>query len=110
MDLAFDSLLLRSICENEEVAASELGPKVAEILKHRLADLLAATTINDIVVGNPRLITNEDGQQQMGFDLIDSYQIVLSANHKRNPLDKDGKIDWQKVSRVKIVQIERNLC
>jgi hypothetical protein len=36
LELAFESKLLRTVCENETCATRKLGPTVAEALKHRL--------------------------------------------------------------------------
>lgn len=108
LDLAFDSKLLRTICENEEEAFHELGRPVGEVLKHRLADLRAAISINDLLVGQPRILDGEVQSQYLIIDLCDGYQMIFSANHPNNPIGENGKIDWQKVSRIKILRIERN--
>ena len=108
LDLAFASKSLRTICENEEEAVHELGGSVGEVLKHRLADLRAAITINDLLVGQPRILDGDTYNRHMIIDLCDSYQMIFSANHPNNPIGENGKIDWQKVSRIKILRIERN--
>jgi proteic killer suppression protein len=106
LELAFDSESLRTICESEAYAKRELGSKIAEILKHRLADLCAATSIKDLVAGNPRILDGTDNQQ-MVVDLSDSHRIVFCANHPNKPEAETGKLDWLKVSRIKILGIER---
>jgi len=108
LDLAFDSRELRTICENEDDAIRELGSSVAQALKHRLADLRAALSIADLLVGNPRIVEDETQNKTMFIDLRDDYQVVFCANHPKNPVLEDGKIDWSKVSRIKIMRIERN--
>jgi hypothetical protein len=50
LELAFETKLLREICESEQKARQELGIKVAEALKRRLADLRAATSVEDLPV------------------------------------------------------------
>jgi hypothetical protein len=107
LELAFDSKTLRDICESDDHARRELGLKVAEILKHRLADLRAATSIYDVVVGNPRLIDDTE-YQYMAIDLCDSHRMVFSANHLNNPIAESGKLDWSKVRRIKILRIGRD--
>lgn len=102
MELAFDSRALRTMCESETVAKRNLGTKVAETLKHRLGDLRAATSINEVIVGQPRLLDAE----QMVIDLCDGYHIIFSANHPKKPISEDGALDWTKVSRVKILRID----
>lgn len=109
LDLAFDSKSLRSVCENEEDAQDKLGPSVAETLKHRLADLRAAISIRDLLVGKPRIIkSTKFGQEIVIVELGDGYQLVFGANHPNNPILENGDINWAKVSRIKILQIERN--
>ena len=104
LELAFHTKALRTICENEERARAILGPSAAEILKHRLADLRAATSVKDLLAGQPRLLDGTDNQQ-MVLDLCEGRQLVFCANHLNNPADKDGKLDWPSISRIKILRI-----
>lgn len=107
LELAFAEKQLRKLCENDAIARRKLGIKVAEKLKRRLADLRAATCVNDLVAGKPRELEG-DCQNQMAVDLCDGYNIVFCANHNAAPLLKSGAIDWARVSRVKILRIESN--
>ena len=107
MQLAFEIKSLRTICESEVQANSELGSDVAEILKHRLADLRAATTINDLVAGRS-LIVDDANQEQMIINLQHGYRIVFCANHTKNPTTETGETDWTKVSRIKILRIDKS--
>jgi hypothetical protein len=105
LELAFETKLLRTICESEAHAKQELGPTVAEFLKHRLADLHAALSVMDIVVGQPRVLDNVS-HEHMVVNLCDDYRLVFCANHPKNPLTGDGKLDWSRVRRIKIIRIE----
>ena len=104
MELAFDSKLLRTICESEVHANRELGPMAAEALRHRLADLRAATSVKDLAAGRPRLL-DDVGRQHMVIDLCDGYQMVFCANHPKNPVTESGNLDWPRINRVKILWI-----
>ena len=106
MELAFGSKLLRTTCESETHARDELGTVVTELLKHRLSDLRAATTVTDLLVGNPRLLGDAENKHMI-INLGESHRLVICANHPKNPIDKDGKIDWPKVTRIQIVGIEK---
>ena len=103
--LAFDSKSLRTICESEAHAKHELGPAVAEVLKHRLADLRAATSVEDLVVGRPRQLDGAD-DEHMVVDLCDGHRLVFCANQLNKPVTESGKLDWQMVSRIKILKID----
>ena len=106
LELAFESRSLRTICESESNAKCELGSTVAEVLKHRLADLRAATSVNDLVAGQPRERDGVNQQKEMVVELCDGYRIAFEANHRKNPMKETDILDWAKVSRIKILRIE----
>ena len=103
MQLAFESERLRSICENEDLAKADLGDTMADTLKHRLADLLAARSIYELPAGNPR--PKEDEPECQIIDLAENSYLFLQANHPRNPLTECGDIEWGRVTRVKVTRI-----
>ncbi len=104
MEIAFETISLRTICENDTQATQDYGAKIAEVLRHRLADLRASTTVNDLIAGNPRKIDGE-GVDSMVITLINGHGIVFCANHPNNPVADDGAIDWARVNRIKILRI-----
>lgn len=105
MELSFESKPLRAICETESQAKLELGPAVAEILKHRLADLRAAGSVKDLMVGRPHVLQGSDGQH-MAVELCVGYRLVFKSNHTNNPITDADDIDWTRVTRIKILGIE----
>jgi toxin HigB-1 len=107
MQLAFATKSLREICESAEKAKRELGSKVSDKLKHRLADLRAAISVHDLVAGHPRKL-DETYQRKIVMQLGAGYRLVFCANHAVLPKLESGKIDWSKVSRVKLLRIECN--
>lgn len=105
MEIAFDTRQLRTICETEAEARRQLGPRVAESLQRRLADLRAATTIDDLVVGTPHELSGSEAAR-MAVNLSDGLRMVFRANHPTNPTTEDGRLDWPRVGRVRILRIE----
>ena len=105
MELAFNTKSLRQICESEDKAKNDLGPEVAEKLKARLEDLHATASVKDLVVGRPRQL-GDVHDQRMVVDLTEGYGIVFSANHVANPTLDSGDVDWSRVRRIKIMEIE----
>jgi plasmid maintenance system killer protein len=100
--LAFASKTLREVCEDEEQAERRFGKKVAESLKHRLADLEAAPTATDLIAGRPQL-QNPTGNYSVR--LVNGFCLEFAANHVKNPRDKNNGVDWKKVSRIQIMRI-----
>ena len=104
LELAFETKELREVCENEADAKRQFGDAVAEVLKHRLADIDAASSPTDIIVGNPRI---EPGGERMTIDLCEGYQLVMTPNHPSNPMKAIGTVAWEKVNRIRILEIRR---
>ena len=78
--------------------------EVADVLRRRLADLRAATSMDDLIIGNPHAV--EFGEMNyLVIDLCQGHQIVLKANHPENPLTDSGRLDWARVSRIKVTHI-----
>lgn len=105
MQIAFGSRELRTLCEDEARASEELGEVRARALKNRLADLRAAVVAPELPAGRPRRLDGADSNL-IALDLADGWRLVFAANHKRNPITESGSVDWEKVSRVKILRIE----
>lgn len=102
--LAFASKRLRQICEESSEADSEYGPAVAEQLRHRLADIEAASSPLDLLAGSPRF--DDDGtEQSFTVRLSGGFKVVLIPNHPKPPRDPAGKVDWKRVGRVKLIGI-----
>jgi hypothetical protein len=101
VELAFSERSLRQLCENKIAADRKLGAKIAGRLRRRLADLHAADFVNDLVTGQPREVAND----HYTVLVIDDCSITFCPNHGTIPRLASGKVNWSKVSRVKIVKI-----
>lgn len=104
MEIAFLSRQLRAICTSEIIAQEQLGGEVARILKARLADIRAASSVTDILVGRPREI---DGSypSQFAIEIAENIFLIFSQNHNSTPLKGFEQVDWSKVNRIKILKI-----
>jgi hypothetical protein len=104
VDIAFESRELRNICEDEKKGTCELGSKSAQKLMHRLADIKIANSYRELLAGNPRI---QGFSQLLVIDVDETYTIFCSPNHRKNPITKNGKINWDEVNRVKILRLVR---
>lgn len=107
LELAFYSKNLRTLCEDDQLAKQELPPRVAEALKHRLADLRAAPSPSDLIAGRPRTTTDSSGEYLI-IELAERYRIIIVANHPETPVTDRDFIDWANVSRLKLLRIEND--
>ncbi|MFA6917182.1 MAG: hypothetical protein WC222_12380 [Parachlamydiales bacterium] len=104
LDLAFSDKQLRQICEAEALARRELGERVAAALKHRLADLRAATSVKDLIAGNPREL-GDSRAGDMAVDLVDGHTMIFRSNHAALPVLATNLVDWSRVTRIQIIKI-----
>jgi len=104
LELSFDTKSLRQLCENRARAGKVLGRDIANKLVSRLADLRAVTCVNDLVVGHPREI-DDSGDKHYVVDLCNGVSITFCANHVTNSFRNCSKIDWSRVTRIKLLKI-----
>jgi hypothetical protein len=103
MFIAFQTKALRDLCEDNQIACKSLGPEVAKHLRERLADLRAATTITDLLVGSPRTSGEKGDVLIIGLGTVSHMTWVV--NHANPPTGEDGMIDWHRVSRVRLIRL-----
>src|SRR3569623_96430 len=103
MELAFVEKKVRDLCAKQVPLDRRLGHERAEALRRRLADLRAARFIDDLLLDAPYPI---DDSGRMALPVCEGLRIVFCANHRSAVVDGDGKIDWLRVTRLKIIDIE----
>jgi toxin HigB-1 len=105
LEIAFAEKKLRRLCEREESARRSFGVEVAEKLKARLADLRAASCVKELVAGRPRQGAR-NRRNHVTVDISRGCRLVICANHRAVPKMDNGTIDWSRVNRVKVLDIE----
>jgi hypothetical protein len=100
--LAFATQALRDICESQRIAKRELGAKVADALRRRLSDFRSIDSFDELPFAKPKKHSNS-----VTFELPDDWQLVVTGGHGDNPKLASGKTDWTKVTRLKIIRIEK---
>jgi hypothetical protein len=103
MELAFETLALRDICESDVEARKSLPASTVDDLQARLADLRAATSASDLVAGRPTFDANPPGY--IRFSLNGGYELVSVGNHPRPLLTDGGLMRLERVRRVRVVAI-----
>lgn len=104
MEVSFESQGIRDLCGRQATAERRLGKIGAQRLRSRLADVLAAARVADLVAGHPHpLVGNRAGQ--FALDLDGGRRLVFEPDHDPVPCKEDGGIDWSSVTRIRIVFI-----
>lgn len=106
ISLAFADEKLRQTCESNRSARRRLDENVVTCLQARLADLRAADSLSELITMElARLDSSDDGR--LVIPLGSDYVLAVSANHRPEPRSPSGKLEWEKVSRIKILSIGR---
>ena len=104
LEIAFETERLRRICEDPHEAEMQIGESAATQLRHRLADIQAASDIYELPAGKPDAIRDGDAEMLL-IDLSDGRRAIFSPNHAENPTTNDGDIDWRRVRRLRLTEI-----
>ena len=104
MDIEISDNDLRVICEQERAATRALGRPCARRLRTRLADLVAAVNVQELVAGRPHPLKG-DRSGQFSQDLHGGVRLVFESANNPIPEQDNGGIDWRRVTRVRIVFI-----
>lgn len=106
MDIEFAGKKLKKACISEQAMKARWGPKMAKKLKRRLADLEAATTLEEVrkLPGRCHELS-EDRKGQLAMDLVHPVRLLFRPNHDPVPAKPDGGLDWQQVTSIEVLEV-----
>jgi hypothetical protein len=104
MELSFATEKLRAICESRRRATNKLGLDAARALEMVLSDIDASQTVAEFTalygdLATPSPINN------WNVLLDGASMLTFASGHVSTPLRKDGRVDWLKVTRIRIEAI-----
>ncbi|MDZ4198629.1 MAG: type II toxin-antitoxin system RelE/ParE family toxin [Kiritimatiellia bacterium] len=108
MVVYFHTSKLQKQCSSKGEAIRKFGPERAKKLMQRLQELEAAENLADIArVPPPRCHElKEDRKGQLSVDLQHPYRLLFIPANDPVPQTAEGGLDWEKVTKIEIVEIE----
>lgn len=106
MEVAFSSRELRAQCESNHVAKRSFGECVAMSLMRRLADLRVLDSGASLFEMGLGMHPDPKTVGQVGIPLGETHMLIAEAVLPKNPA-ADGALEWAKVSRLKLLRIEK---
>lgn len=106
MTVSFEDKQIREICEDQYIAESEIGFSSSIKLHDRLADIVAASSINDLIVGNLKEIQDKNGVIYK-IDICELYELVFKSNHIPTQTIVTGPIERININKIKILAIQK---
>jgi toxin HigB-1 len=104
VEISFKDESLKDLCEQVKLAQRKFGAPMAKKLRVRLADLMAAASVTELVAGRPHPLTG-DRAGQFALDLVHPQRLVFEPDNEPVPISEDGGIDWGQVTQVCIIWI-----
>ena len=88
-------------------ANATFGPEIGQGLRRRLADMLAVSAVPELAMlpGNFRRMS-ENPFSDCGVEIGEGYWIIFTSAHTKRP-ERDGDVDWPRVTRIKILKIAK---
>ena len=104
MELSFVTEALRAICESRRRATNKLGYEAAQALETMLADIDACHSMSEFTA------LYGDRTPAALFDVFEvtldhGPTVSIISGHVTTPRRKDGRVDWNKVTRIRITEI-----
>ena len=108
MDILFSGGRFQKICNNSKLAVRRLGVRQAKLLRRRLAELEAASVLDEMrYLPAPRchaLRGNLSGK--LSVDLDHPYRLIFEPANEPLPTRADGGLDWTRVTAIRVVGIK----
>jgi len=106
VEISFADKNLEKLVNDDKKLVREYGKDQAAKIKVRLAQLRAATTLEDVrnLPGRyHELLNNRKGQ--WGCDLIQPYRLVFVPQENPTPVTEHGQYIWLEIKGVEIVEV-----
>ncbi len=106
VDIEFDTAKLAKLCNSARKLRGKYGPRMADLIQRRLADLDAAECLEVMRTLPGRcheLAGNLKGR--LAIDLVHPDRLVFAPNHEPLPSHDHGGLDWAHVTKIIVVGI-----
>jgi plasmid maintenance system killer protein len=84
------------------------GEEQGRLIARRLGELKAAENLETLKT-LPQLRAHElkgNREGQLSVDIKHPYRLLIVPDHEETPRKEDGGLDWQKVTKVKVLGVE----
>jgi len=107
VNIRFANTKLEKKCSDEKEMQRHWGSDQTKKLKQRLTELKAAANLGVMkTLPAARAHTLKANRQgQISLDLKDPYRLIVAPDHEETPLLSDGGLDWDKVTKVNVLEV-----
>ncbi len=107
MLISFKSKKFEKECNDMKLLTREWGAEQAKLIARRLTELAAAENLETMRL-LPQARAHElkgNREEQISLDVKHPYRLIIIPDHDEPPRRKDGGLDWQKITKIKILEV-----
>lgn len=109
MLISFRKAKIQKEFSDEKLLIHRWGPVQAKLIKRRLVELNAAENLEDLRK-LPQIRAHEltrDRAGQISLDIKHPLRLIIVPDYEEEdiPRKKDGGLDWQRITKVKVLEI-----
>ena len=107
MEIYFRTRRLERTFSSDRNRAREYGPRMARVIRMRMAVLERARTLSDVPIVPPERCHLLGGERrgQYAIDLVHPFRLIIRPNHNPVPTREDGGIDTDRVTSIAIMEV-----
>jgi len=108
MLITFKNKKLEKEFSDEKALKRRWGSEQAKLIARRLTELVAAENL-ETLRKLPQVRAHElsgDRAGQISLDVKQPYRLLIVPDHEEKPLKEDGGLDWQRITKVKVLGVE----
>jgi len=107
MLISFHTKKIEKECNDLKVLTRQYGDIQAKLIARRLAELAAADNLETLRF-LPQVRAHElkgSRARQISLDVKHPYRLLVVPDYAAPPCKPDGGLDWQKITKVKILGV-----
>ncbi len=107
MEVRFVTRSTQKACSSEKEMCRRWGAALAQRLQQRLAELVAADSLDDISRLPPARCHELKGDRagQLSVDLVHPRRLIFEPDDDPIPRKDDGGLDWTQVTKVVVLEV-----
>jgi plasmid maintenance system killer protein len=107
MLLSFKSKKFEKECNDLKLLTRAWGAEQAKLIARRLTELAVADNLATLRT-LPQARAHElkgNREEQISLDVKHPYRLIIIHDYDEPPRRKDGGLEWQKITKIKILEV-----
>jgi proteic killer suppression protein len=107
MEVSFANSRLQKLCNSGKKLRGGYGPRMADLIQQRLAELSDAETLEDMrsIVGARCHELSQNLKGLLAVSLVHPDRLAFKPGDRPIPRKPDGGLDWKRVTSIEVVGI-----